>query len=82
MSGSAHISSDRERPPEEETIGSHETLSQAGDDAIPELDLAIVRYDDGPDRGTIHPPELTGIAGMESWISVDLSVVVDLSMWR
>ncbi|WP_425499280.1 DUF7511 domain-containing protein [Natronosalvus rutilus] len=56
--------------------------SQAERERRPALQLAIVSYDDSPDRGTIHPPDMTGIERMETWISVDLSVVVDLSMWR
>lgn len=47
----------------------------------PELRLAVVEYDEGPDRGTIHPPELTGIKRMETWLSANMSAIVDLSNW-
>lgn len=82
MSESSHTASNRERLPEEQTYSSQETPSHAGGDPVPDLQLAIVTYDDSPDRCTIHPPELTGIERMETWISVDLSLVADLSMWR
>lgn len=82
MSESSHSSSNQERLPEEQTNNSRETPSQAEGETVPDLQLAIVKYDDRPDRGTIHPPDLTGIERMETWISVDVSVVADLSMWR
>ena len=48
----------------------------------PMLDIVVVPRDDGPDRATVHPPGLTGIARMETWLSTDCSAVVDLSAWR
>lgn len=48
----------------------------------PTLRLAVVSYEDGADRGTVHPPGLTGFERMETWLSVDLSAVVDLSAHR
>jgi len=48
----------------------------------PALDLVVVDRDDGPDRATIHPPGLTGLARMETWLSTDRSAVVDLRAWR
>lgn len=47
-----------------------------------ELRLAVVRYDEGPDRCTLYPPGLTGIERMETWISADMSAVVDLLAWQ
>jgi hypothetical protein len=82
MSEPSHTSSNRERSPEEQANNSRETPSQSERETVPGLQLAIVKYDDRPDRGTIHPPDLTGIERMETWISVDMSVVADLSMWR
>lgn len=82
MSESSHTTSNGGRFPEEQTSDSLETPSQAEGETVPDLQLAIVTYDDSPDRGTIHPPDLTGIERMETWISVDLSVIEDLSMWR
>jgi len=34
------------------------------------------------DRATVFPPGLSGIDRMETWLSVDRSVVVDLDAWR
>lgn len=82
MSESSHTSSNREWPPEEQTNNSRETPSPTGGEAVPALQLVTVTYDDSPDRGTIHPPDSTGIERMETWVSVDMSVVADLSMWR
>lgn len=82
MSESSHTCSNREWPLEEQTNNSRETPSQTGGEAVPDLQLAIITYDGSPDRGTIHPPDLTGIERMEAWISVDMSVVTDLSIWR
>jgi hypothetical protein len=82
MSESSHISSNGERLREEQTNKSRKTPSQAGGETVPDLQLTIVSYDDSPNRGTIHPPDLTGIERMETWMSVDLSVVAALSMWR
>ena len=48
----------------------------------PALDLVVVRYDGAPDRATIHPPGLTGLARMETWLSADRAAVVDLAAWR
>jgi hypothetical protein len=48
----------------------------------PALRLAVVRRDDAPDRATVHPVGMTGIERMETWLSVDLSTVTDLSAWR
>ena len=57
-------------------------VSPSRDSRAPALDLVIVRRDDGADRATIHPPGLTGVARMETWLSTDRSAVVDLSAWR
>ncbi|MFD1598238.1 DUF7511 domain-containing protein [Halobellus rarus] len=48
----------------------------------PELRLSIAERDDGADRGTVHPTGATGMERMETWLSVDLSAVVDLYAWR
>lgn len=56
--------------------------SQADDDGRPGLELVMVQYDGRPDRGTIRPPDLTGIERMETWLSVDMTVITDLSSWR
>ncbi|SMP15068.1 DUF7511 domain-containing protein [Halobellus salinus] len=49
---------------------------------LPTLDLVVVRRSDGPDRATIHPRGLTGIARTETWLSTDCAAVVDLAAWR
>jgi hypothetical protein len=48
----------------------------------PALRLTVVRRDEAPDRATVHPSGATGIERMETWLSVDLSTVTDLSTWR
>ncbi|MGM0397818.1 MAG: DUF7511 domain-containing protein [Halobacteriota archaeon] len=58
------------------------TRGQGSATPVPDLRLAVVRYDDRPDRGTIHPSGLTGLERMETWISVDMSLVTDLSTCR
>ncbi|WP_123533329.1 DUF7511 domain-containing protein [Halosimplex salinum] len=50
---------------------------QPGRSNAPVLELALVRYDDRPDRCTIHPADATGVERMSTWISVDRSLVVD-----
>ena len=62
--------------------GSVDTCSPDGAPEPPNLHLAIVSYDARPDRGTIHPPGLKGIARMETWLSADMSVFVDLAAYR
>ena len=66
-------------------IGSYPVRSPAllpQDVRPPALEIAVVRRDNGPDRATIHPPGLTGVARMERWLSADCSAVVDLAAWR
>lgn len=77
-----HTTCNPERPPEEQTNNSHETPSKAGRQTVPDLKLAVVKYDERPNRGTIHPTDQTKIEQMETWISIDMSVVTDLSLWR
>jgi hypothetical protein len=43
-----------------------------------ELSLTVVRYTDGPDRGTVYPPETSGDARMSTWLSADRAAFVDL----
>jgi hypothetical protein len=52
------------------------------EDRRPALELTVVEYTSRPDRVTVHPPDSTGVARMETWLSVDSSVVVDLAGWR
>ena len=47
-----------------------------------ELILTVVRYEDEPDRGTIHPPDAADLDRMETWISADLSAFVARPDWR
>jgi len=44
-----------------------------------ELSLTVVRYEDGPDRCTVYPPNATGDAQLSTWLSVDYEAVVDLA---
>jgi len=67
-------------------FGSEPAATAPGDSApqpsAPRLELALVRYDDRPDRCTIHPPETTGVERMSTWLSVDRSLVVDVASMR
>ena len=82
MSEKSPPSSVREWSTKELIKKSQQTNSNTEDTPVPDLRLDVVRYEYSPDRGTVHPPDLTGIERMETWISVDMSVVADLSMWR
>lgn len=64
------------------SAGADRASPATGDGSAPDLRLAIVEYENGPDRGTIHPPHVTGVDRMETWMSVDVDVVVDCSAWR
>jgi len=59
-----------------------ESPSEARSEMSPALRLTVVRYDGSPDRGTVHSPGRTGIERMERWMSLDVSMVSDLSAWR
>jgi hypothetical protein len=48
----------------------------------PELCLAVVAYSDGPDRCTVHPPGLSGVERMSTWISLDRDDLVDVAAYR
>lgn len=50
--------------------------------AVPTLRLTVVTYEGAPDRGTIAPPDLSGIERMETWLSFDVSALCELSAWR
>ncbi|WP_245180724.1 DUF7511 domain-containing protein [Haloarcula amylovorans] len=43
-----------------------------------ELSMTVVQYTDGPDRCTVYPPGLSGVARMSTWLSADRSAFVDL----
>lgn len=51
-------------------------------DVGPALQLTIVEYAEAPDRGTIHPPGLTGVDRMETWMTANMTAFVTLSDWR
>ena len=67
-------------PPGGQAVGWPASPPQEG--RPPALKLVVVERDGGPDRATIHPPGLTGVARMETWLSTDRSATVDLSAWR
>jgi hypothetical protein len=48
----------------------------------PPLELTVVEYTDRSDRVTMAPPDLSGIARMETWLSADSAAIVDLAAWR
>lgn len=82
MSGATHTPGDRDQSREEQATNSRKNPPHAEEGTVPNLQLTTVKYNERPNRGTIHPPNLTGIRQMETWISVDMSMVAELSMWR
>lgn len=48
----------------------------------PELSMTVVEYTDEPDRCTVSPRGLSGSARLSTWITVNQSVVVDLTAIR
>lgn len=66
----------------EDTVTSEEPVRSIRAKNASELRLAVVEYDEETDRGTIHPPALTGIDRMETWLSANMSAFVELSAWR
>lgn len=47
-----------------------------------ELTMTVVTYADAPDRCTVAPPGLSGVARMSTWLTVDRSSVVSLREMR
>jgi len=47
-----------------------------------ELSMTVVEYTDEPDRCTVSPQGLSGVAKLSTWITVDRGVVVDLDTMR
>ena len=47
-----------------------------------ELSMTVVEYTGEPDRCTVSPRGLSGIAKLSTWITVDKRVVVDLAAMR
>jgi len=47
-----------------------------------ELSLTVVRYADGPDRCTIHPPDASGDERMATWLSADREAFVGSEAMR
>jgi len=57
-------------------------LAEGPDDRGVELSMTVVRYSDGPDRCTVYPPGLSGVARMSTWLSADRSLFVDVASIR
>jgi len=57
-------------------------LTERSDDRDIELSMTVVRYSDSPDRCTVYPPGLSGVARMSTWISADRSLCVDVASMR
>ncbi|WP_423999430.1 DUF7511 domain-containing protein [Haloarcula salina] len=51
-------------------------------EAPPTLSMTVVEYSGEPDRCTVSPEGLSGLARLSTWLTVDRSVVVDLSSMR
>ncbi|MDQ2072781.1 DUF7511 domain-containing protein [Haloarcula sp. NS06] len=47
-----------------------------------ELSMTVVEYTGEPDRCTVSPRGLSGVAKLSTWITVDKRVVVDLDAMR
>jgi hypothetical protein len=47
-----------------------------------ELSMTVVEYTGEPDRCTVSPRGLSGVAKLSTWITVDRAVVVDLDAMR
>lgn len=47
-----------------------------------ELSMTVVEYTGEPDRCTVAPRGLSGVAKLSTWITVDRAVVVDLDAVR
>ncbi|MFC7177637.1 DUF7511 domain-containing protein [Halosegnis marinus] len=54
-------------------------MERGPDDTEP-LAATLVRYADGPDRATLHPPDEPPLA--DSWLSVDARVLVSTAAFR
>jgi hypothetical protein len=81
MSGS-QPPTDGDDPASQRTVTAPRSASSPRSHSASTLRLSVVDQDDRPDRATVHPPGLTGTERLETWLSVDLSVVVELSAWR
>jgi len=57
-------------------------LAGGPDDRDVELSMTVVRYSDSPDRCTVYPPGLSGVARMSTWLSADRSLFVDVDSMR
>lgn len=82
MSGPPHTADDRRGSPAHPTGGAGTPLGDPRSGTPRRPCLTVVKYEDRPNRGTIHPHDLTGIERMETWLSADASAFVDLSAWR
>lgn len=82
MTGSPHAPDNGDRCSKEDTISCPDPPSSGRRETVRELQLAVVTYDESPDRGTIHPKGLTGIERMETWISADMTAFFELSACR
>ena len=73
---------DTDRPKERTNGGDVVSFGPDRSEGPPELRLTVVENEMCPDRGTIHPPDLIGLERMETWLSVDASIFVELTAWR
>lgn len=48
----------------------------------PRLESRLVRYPNGPDRLTVHPPGVDGVALLSTWLTADADAFVDLESAR
>ncbi len=67
--------------PDSATGSARSTIHVGTEPPRPTLRLEVVEY---PDRArcTMHPPGLTGVERMSTWISADRSALLDLDAFR
>lgn len=82
MSGPTHAPDDGERRSKQSPLATPDPPSSVREETALELQLAVAKHDGSPNRGTIYPQGLTGIERMETWISADMTAVIELSAWR
>lgn len=82
MNDSSSSSDDRVATQISAPSSPQEEWAPAMDEDVPTLQLAIVNYEGRPDRGTIHPAGLEGLARMETWLSADMEFFVDVGAYR
>ena len=64
------------------SIDSDATPADSGPGDARELSMTVVEYTGDPDRCTVSPQGLSGVARLSTWLTVDRAVVRDLETMR